>query len=362
MKKSLTLLLAALLFAASVAGCAPELYERALISAVGVDKTEDGCRVTVRAAQANAGGTEISLSGEGKTVPEALNEITRITGQQPLYSHNTLVVFGMDCAQDGLKEYLDFFLRHYDSRPTVKVFLSETTAEDILRVESAEEPRAAQIAELAKSADYSGLSADVNLIGLINGTYGEGASAVVPILRRDERIEPAGTALLHDLSLRHTLSAAELHGLLLLQGALRAGQFVVADPECGDVTLAVRESDCEIRFTGTAEAPRFEISLQIVGEISAVSGSRYHIGSETFPRLEKALAAQACEAVEAYLSAAVYGAGCDASGFGGAVLRDAPEVWRAVSADWASVLPESVFDMNVQAAIERVEEEDTPYL
>ena len=362
MKKSLTLLLAALLFAASVAGCAPELYERALISAVGVDKTEDGCRVTVRAAQANAGGTEISLSGEGKTVPEALNEITRVTGQQPLYSHNTLVVFGMDCAQDGLKEYLDFFLRHYDSRPTVKVFLSETTAEDILRVESAEEPRAAQIAELAKSADYSGLSADVNLIGLINGTYGEGASAVVPILRRDERIEPAGTALLHDLSLRHTLSAAELHGLLLLQGALRAGQFVVADPECGDVTLVVRESDCEIRFTGTAEAPRFEISLQIVGEISAVTGSRYHIGSETFPRLEKALAAQACEAVEAYLSAAVYAASCDAAGFGGAVLRDAPDVWRAVSADWASVLPDSVFDMNVQAAIERVEEEDTPYL
>ena len=115
MKKSLTLLLAALLFAASVAGCAPELYERALISAVGVDKTEDGCRVTVRAAQANAGGTEISLSGEGKTVPEALNEITRVTGQQPLYSHNTLVVFGMDCAQAGLKEYLDFFLRQYDS-------------------------------------------------------------------------------------------------------------------------------------------------------------------------------------------------------------------------------------------------------
>ena len=162
--------------------------------------------------------------------------------------------------------------------------------------------------------------------------------------------------------MRHTLSAAELHGLLLLQGALRAGQFVVADPECGDVTLAVRESDCEIRFTGTADAPRFEISLQIMGEISTVSGSRYHIGSEAFPRLEKALAAQACEAMEAYLSAAVYGAGCDAAGFGGAVLRDAPEVWRAVSADWASVLPDSVFDMNVQAAIERVEEEDTPYL
>ena len=53
---------------------------------------------------------------------------------------------------------------------------------------------------------------------------------------------------------------------------------------------------------------------------------------------------------------------CGFAGFGGAVLRDAPDVWRTVSADWASVLPDSVFDMNVQAAIERVEEEDTPYL
>ena len=42
-------------------------------------------------------------------MPEALNEIARTTGQQPLYSHNTLVVFGMDCAKSGLAAYLDFF-------------------------------------------------------------------------------------------------------------------------------------------------------------------------------------------------------------------------------------------------------------
>ena len=75
MKKYVTVLLAALLLAVSSAGCAPELYERALISAVGVDKTEAGCRVTVRAALPADDGQEISLSGEGRTVPEALNEI-----------------------------------------------------------------------------------------------------------------------------------------------------------------------------------------------------------------------------------------------------------------------------------------------
>ena len=116
-----------------------------------------------------------------------------------------------------------------------------------------EAPRAAEIAELTKGAVYSGLSADVNLIGLINGTYGEGASAVVPVLRRSDSIEPAGTALLRGLTLQGALSPAAVQGLLLLQGALEAGQFVVSDPECGAVTLTVSASDCRVRFTGTEE-------------------------------------------------------------------------------------------------------------
>lgn len=363
MKKYVTVLLVALLLAVSSAGCAPELYERALISAVGVDETEAGCRVTVRAALPADDGQEISLSGEGRTVPEALNEIARTTGQQPLYSHNTLVVFGMDCAKSGLAAYLDFFIRHYDSRPTVKVFLSETTAEDILRVDVEDEaPRAAEIAELTKGAVYSGLSADVNLIGLINGTYGEGASAVVPVLRRSDSIEPAGTALLRGLTLQGALSPAAVQGLLLLQGALEAGQFAVSDPECGAVTLTVSASDCRVRFTGTEESPRFAVSVQIEGEISAISVGKHQIENDAFPRLERAFAEQAVAAVEAYLSGSVYESGCDAAGFGGAVLRDAPEVWRRVSENWPALLPNAVFDVEAQASIERVEEEDTPYL
>ena len=46
--------------------------------------------------------------------------------------HNDAILFGMQCAESGIAEQLDFFIRHYDSRPTAKVFLAEDTAESVL--------------------------------------------------------------------------------------------------------------------------------------------------------------------------------------------------------------------------------------
>ena len=45
MKKTLTSVLLSLILTLTASGCAPELYERLLISAIGVDRTATGCRV-----------------------------------------------------------------------------------------------------------------------------------------------------------------------------------------------------------------------------------------------------------------------------------------------------------------------------
>ena len=44
MKKTLTSVLLSLILTLTASGCAPELYERLLISAIGVDRTATGCR------------------------------------------------------------------------------------------------------------------------------------------------------------------------------------------------------------------------------------------------------------------------------------------------------------------------------
>ena len=132
MKKALTSVLLSLILTLTASGCAPELYERLLISAIGVDRTATGCRVTVLASETTEDGGRSTFSGEGDTVPEALSQIALESGRTPLYSHNAAILFGMQCAESGIAEQLDFFIRHYDSRPTAKVFLAEDTAESVL--------------------------------------------------------------------------------------------------------------------------------------------------------------------------------------------------------------------------------------
>ena len=38
------------------------------------------------------------FKSEGETVLEALNNLSLLTGREPFYSHNYLVVFGRECA------------------------------------------------------------------------------------------------------------------------------------------------------------------------------------------------------------------------------------------------------------------------
>ena len=132
MKKKLSACLLAILLLLS-AGCTTELYDRMLIHAIGVDLLEDGVQVTVRISRPGQEEKEQVVSGVGASVYLALESIKLQTGKIPLYSHNYLVIFGRECCERGLDRVLDFFVRHFESRPSVQLFMAETTAEAVLQ-------------------------------------------------------------------------------------------------------------------------------------------------------------------------------------------------------------------------------------
>ena len=362
MKRYCSLFLAVLILLLSLTGCTPELHERLLISAIGVDLADDGYRITVRAAPSLEGEAELCLSGEGKTVPEALDHIALLSGQQPLYSHNTMIIFGMACAERGLDACIDFFIRHYDARPTVQLFLSESTAEDILiPAEETSNWTSRQLAQLAKSETFSGLTISVNLLDFVNQIYGLSGSALLPVLRQAETPELCGTGLLKGSVFQQMLSDSAIQGYLTLAGQLQAGTISVWDGEYGEVSITTNETWSAIHFTGTEEAPRFSIEIQTEGEISSVSNGTGQLDNTAFSRLEQAYASVVFQNIQDYLAASVYAAGIDASALCRSVLRDAPEVWKAVSYDTEAFLQNAAFDISTDAKITRVEKEDRPY-
>ena len=362
MKRYTSILAAVLLLLVSLSGCAPELHERLIIRAVGIDRTETGYRVTVRTSADSE--KESSFTGEGRTVAQALENMAQNTGKKPLYSHNAVLVFGSTCAQESLKGAPDFFLRHYDSRPSVKVFLAENTAEEILTVNENENTQigAEEIAAIARAEKYNGTAVEADLITLINGVYGSNKSAVVPILRKENGLEITGAGLIRDMRLCGILDTKALRGYLLLCGKLEAGESVIFDETCGTVSVAANNSQCTIQFTGTKDDPRFTVKAEIEGDISSVSGDNNRIQSDVFLDLETQFASNMTENIAAYLKTAVSNLGCDAAGLGYAVLQEDPAVWQAVSENLQAFLQNATVEILVTARINRVEEEDRPYL
>ena len=362
MKRYAAILVAVLLLLLSLSGCAPELHERLIIRAVGIDRTEIGYRVTVRTASDNE--KEISFTGEGRTAAQALENMAQNTGKKPLYSHTAVLIFGNTCAQEGLQGALDFFLRHYDSRPEVKVFLAENTAEEILTANENETTQigAEEIAAITHAEKYSGTAVETNLITLINGVYGANQSAVLPIIRKESGLEITGTGLIRDMRLCGILDPKALRGYLLLCGKLEAGESVIFDETCGTVSIAANSSRCAIRFTGTKDDPQFTVRAEIEGDISSVSNEDSSIRNEVFMDLETQFASNMTEYIAAYLNTAVFSLGCDAAGLGYAVLRENPAVCQAVTDDLQAFLQNVTVEILVTARINRVEEEDRPYL
>ena len=361
MKRLLSVLICGAVFLCGLSGCTPELHERLIVRAVGIDAADGGYLVTVRAAVDSE--KEESFTESAVTVSKALESIGRKTGKKPLYSHNALLIFGDRCAVQGVQGALDFFLRHYDSRPTVKVFLAEGTAEEILAVNRAEKTimLSEQVADLVKAEAYSGTGMDADLVTLINGVYGANRSTVLPVLHKGETIELCGVGVIRNMRLYVRPDTAAMRGYLLLSGNMHAGESIVFNESCGTVSITADKSRCDIRFVGTRENPRFTVKAEIEGDISSISKEDRQIGSDVFSKLEQQFASSALDDITAYLHNVVYPEGCDAAGFGQAVLREKIHVSQWSAEEYATFLQNAAFDICVTAKINRVEEEDKPY-
>ncbi len=123
------------------AGCENvQLQERLLIKGIGIDGEQGDYIVTVQYVDSysseDSGQSNKAVQVQGETVAQAVAQIKNTTGSSPFLGQNVGIVVGWETAEDDMQQLLDYFVRYCDSRPTVKLFLSRTTAEDILTLEA----------------------------------------------------------------------------------------------------------------------------------------------------------------------------------------------------------------------------------
>lgn len=352
-KKGLCLLLAGLLCLA-LAGCGyHELYERLLIHGIGVDAGPEGFIVTVRSSISPQDEGEEYFRCEGRSVLEALSSLSLSTGREPFYSHNYLVVFGKGCAQQGLDQCLDFFVRYYNTRPAVQMYMAENTAEEILSYEKdGKLLKMSQLQQLADSGKNNGKAVGAEVLDFVNGVKREGSSPVLPVLRAGkEGVEVCATAYFDGYRLKGALTLEQTRGYMAAKNLLEKGDAVVTGG-FGAATLSISQAEGDIAVHLEGGVPVFTISIQARANVSAISGGRGQPSESDCRQMGQAAAQALQEEVLSALGQAVQEDRCDIFGFGNLLYQQFPNYWRGVADDWPGLLPGCKFLSTASVEVE----------
>lgn len=384
-KGAFCLLLVALVFTLSGCWSSRELGELAFVSAVGIDRGDDGeLRVTLEMAKPMAIGGEGGRTTEkaywiaestGQTVFDAMRNVLKRSTRRPFWQHNRFILMGESVAREGIGPYLDFFWRDGETRTNAFLLIARgAPAGQLIQVEFDADAIPAEGAfglvaltrqALSKAApsnllqvlmalEMKGVEPTTAAVNLYDRRSGQ-PTEVGNILREGARItaELDSTAVFKGDRLVGWLNDVEGRGLLWATGKARSGIVVIDAPGAQEAKIALEilrsESKMEVEFVdGRAEA-----SIKI--EVTAAMGESQVELDPAQADLWRALELLLEEAVAGEITTAVSKAkelGSDIFGFGAALRLSDHKSWEGIADSWDTFFLDTAVQVNVKAKLE----------
>ena len=181
----------------ALSGCGKtEIQDRLIVKGIGVDKTTDGYDVTVQYTDTSSGEDKQEnrcFAVSGASIADAVGKIKNSIGLEPFFGQLSAVTVGYDSAED-MDIAADYFMRRSDVRPSVKLYLSRTTAGDILKFEK--DGSVMPIDTLTSiSPEFSVKSNDYTLLSYINARIDPCRTPAVTVLKCADTIRLATVAV-----------------------------------------------------------------------------------------------------------------------------------------------------------------------
>ncbi len=118
----------------TLCGCSNynELNDLAIVSAMGIEKENKEFKITLevfkedkQSDQGAASKKSINLSGNGKSIDEAINDAAFMSEKLLFFTHLQAIIIDKNLANDGIKEIMDYLSRHTDFSFQTYVVLSD---------------------------------------------------------------------------------------------------------------------------------------------------------------------------------------------------------------------------------------------
>jgi len=348
-----------------------EINTLAFIMAVGLDQEETGdlvvsFRIAEPAALATTGeqggtpGTDettFPIVVRAKTVAEAMERLRTQLPRQPFLSHSQGIIIGESLARAGVNAILDFFERDEELRRSVHLFVTQEVdaAEIFTRVKQRlRTPSGIGFSELITHVAEAGFIPVARFGDFLEHMGNPRREAFAPALTLrpadvtgdapPDQAAIAGTAIFKDDKLVGFLDPNDSTTLQLILGGIRQTIIPVGDNVKAD--LRVSPAGTRIRVVDAAAA-KFQIQVRVRAALDQLHTIGVVEGGDLIDELSRDLEKELKRRVEK-LIATLKIFQSDVIGFGEALYRAYPQVWKQVQSTWPDVFVKADIDVSVQ--------------
>ena len=348
-----------------IAGCSniEQLDDKMIIHGVGIDRVENTFELTIQ--QFSVTGSNEKEEGaqvvktKGNSLMDAFSDLSLQTGKTPMFSQNLVLAIGEETAYNGINDILDFFVRYYESRPTVKIIIVKGKAESVLSFKKDDKLiMAKDIMAITESERINSKVMSSNIFqfagALKNSTLDPIASIVSVEMQNDEEILAAnGTAVFKSDKLAGFIDTNSTRGALIINNRLNGGTEVIDVESVGKVSYSLEKSKSKVKFKLENGKPVYNIIIKINTNIYEIERDiKTQLPDNAFNLMEEALISRIKTITNQAIYKSIFEYNSDIFGFGQIALKSDKEYFRTVENNWDQAMKEAKYNINVSVKID----------
>jgi spore germination protein KC len=354
-----------IIFASILSGCwsRKELNQLGIAAALGIDKIDGNYLLTAQVINVDEIGQErtgqrvpvVTYGATGRTLFEALRRITLKSPKKIYIAHVRVVIISEALAREGIGDILDFLSRDHEFRTDFYILIAkDTTAEEVLTTltVATDIPADKIFSGLETSEGAWAATHAVHLDDLISNMTAKGISPVLTgiLLIGNSRIgknienrtytnHPAllkiGTlAAFKNGKLVGWLSEEESMGFNAIMGNIKSSVTTFTDSEGGMITVEVLRTKSTIKAYMVNGKPKIVAEIRGEGNVGEVHADIDLAKTETISEIEKLWSETVEKRMKKVVKTAQRDLESDILGFGEAIHRQQPKVWKKLKNDW----------------------------
>lgn len=318
-----------------------------------------------------------NIQSEGDSLYEAIKNLEHTTSTQRFFAHTDVVIVSENYARNrGMQDILDYLSRDPEWRYDVWLLVGRGDMASLMDTKGTTNPIPAQrIAEILRLNNSISNYAPIRLgefLKIMSSESSHPYTTIVDAQPNAAQANEEGHDILNgaipepesDLVVKNTavfkkdkmigwLSEQESRGLLFIRDDIKAGEIKFPNPQIAGKTISteILRSKTEIKPEIINNQLIIHINVEVASVLEAVEGKTPVSKYREVKVLEEGQKIAVTRSIEAVLAKAQQEYQVDIFGFGEAVHRKYPGVWKDMKAAWSDIFPTIPTVINVTSSI-----------